>query len=182
MIKCKKTSLLLTYVNIVYLTVLTFIQNPLKENYSMMTSSLFGYIVVFVQCVLLSLDMGNTISLIKRRNIFLAIGPIVGCLLPYSAYSGDLVSNMHEVLAYVSFGLTIMCTFISINDFKTIDYKKGKIIGEVFVIVLVVDGMLYLSTNGVVGIEEYLLLVTIVVIDCIINHFIYNNLKEKNKL
>lgn len=168
MIKKQKYTTLLFIVTIVYLTVVTFLQDPIKENYSMMTSNLRGYILVFGLCILLCLNLANTTYLLNKRYLFLSFGPIIGCLLPYKAYSGDTISNLHEVCAYIAFFFSLANILINLFKYKIYNSKKADILITIYTLVFFITAYMYFKTAGVVGIEEYLLLTATIIINYVI--------------
>ena len=166
---------ILNIITLAYLAVITFQQNPLKENYSMMSSSFLGYISIFGLCIFLSLSFIFPTLELSKKHWYLALGPIVGCLFPYTANKGDLLSNIHEVCAYISFGMCVLLMIINIYHFQQKTFHKRKTLLNIFTIILFLDAVLYLETMGVVGLEEFILLSTMVIIN---DYMYYKNSKQ----
>lgn len=173
MIKNKLLSLILTIINIIYLLILTFIKDPFVYNYSMYTDNLKGYILIFILCLLLSINFMNDTYLIDKKKMFVALlAPIVGCIFPYRANTGDILSNLHEICAYVSLGLTLYITFNNLEKYKSHNYKIAKNLELLLIIIFLVDGILYLDNFHVASIHETILLIPIL----LIHLFIYDKL------
>ena len=156
-------------INILYLSVMTFILDPLKENYSMLSSSFGGHLAVFLMCVLLSLNLAAVTGRYNRRYVFLAVaGPLIGALFPYTANSGDLLSNLHEVCAYISFSLVNIVCFLNIYRYRMQHTRKGLILMNLFLAVFVIDAFLFMDSMGAVAYEQFILLGVILIISYLI--------------
>lgn len=165
MIKNKYISILLTVLNVVYLLILTFINDPFEYNYSMYTSTIKGYILVFGLCILLGINFLNDTYLIdKKKSIIALLAPIVGCIFPYRAHVGDILSNLHEIFAYLSLGLTLYITFNNLEKYKSYNYKIAKNLETLLIVIFLIDGILYFDNFHVASIHETILLIPILLI------------------
>lgn len=173
MIKNKSISIILTIVNIIYLLILTFIKDPFEYNYSMYTDNIKGYILVFILCILLGINFLNDTYLIdKKKTIIALFAPIIGCVFPYQAHTGNLLSNLHEICAYISLGLTLYITFNNLEKYKSYNYKIASNLEKLLIIIFLVDGILYLDNFHVASIHETILLIPIL----LIHLYIYDKL------
>ena len=161
MIKNKTASILLTITNIIYMFVLTCLKDPFVYNFSMYTNTIRGYLSIFILCILLGVNLANTTYVFNKKYLLIALlGSIIGCIFPFDLANRNLVSNLHELCAYVSFFSVLFITYTNINKFKLYDYKKANILEKVFIIVFVLDGLIYLKLFGVTSIQEFVLLST----------------------
>lgn len=175
MIKNKLTSLILTIINIIYLIILTIFKDPFEYNYSMYTSNLKGYLIVFILCILLGLNFLNDTYLIDKKKTFIAlIAPIVGCLFPYRAHTGNLLSNLHEICAYLSLGLTLYIIFNNLEKYKSYNYKVASNLERLLILIFLIDGILYLDNFHVASFHETFLLIPIL----IIHYYLYSSLSK----
>ncbi len=159
MIKNKTITILLTIINIIYMLVLTCLKDPFIYNFSMYTSTLKGYLIVFVLCILLGINFANTTYKLNRKYLLIALlGPIVGCVFPFDSLNRNLISNLHELCAYISFFSLMFISYANINKFKLYAYKKAKILERIFIVVFIADGLIYLKLFGVTSIQEFILL------------------------
>ena len=139
--------------------VLTITKDPFVYNFSMYTNTLKGYIAIFLLCVLLGVNFSNTTYVLNKKYFFIALlGPIIGCVFPFDLANRNIISNLHEVCAYISFFSVMFITYTNINKFKLYDYKKANILEKIFIIVFVLDGLIYLKLFGVTSIQEFILL------------------------
>ena len=165
---------------IILLFIFTFIKDPFIYNYSMFSCNIKGHILLFILCFLLGLNLAFTTYLLNKKKTMIAfVAPLIGSVFPYRANSGDLFSNMHEVCAYISFFLTMYITLTNIEKYKTYNFKKAIMIRNIFIFIFIFDGMIYFYFLGVKAIEEFILLLTIV----LIHVYFYIDLlkKEKNR-
>lgn len=161
MIKNKKISCLLVIANIVYMLAITFYKDPFIYNFSMYTNTLKGYIVTFLSCILLGINFSNATYVLNKKYFLIALlGPIIGCVFPFDMANRNIISNLHEACAYVSFFSVLFITYININKYKLNNYKKANILEKIFIIVFVLDGLIYLKLFGVTSIQEFILLST----------------------
>lgn len=175
MIKNKTISSLITIANILYMLAITLYKDPFTYNFSMYTNTLKGYIAIFVLCILLSLNLANTTYLLNKKYVNLAIlGPIIGCIFPFDELNRNAISNLHEICAYISLFLVLFITFNNINKFKMYNYKKANIIEKLFILIFLIDGIIYLNSFGVTSIQEFILLS----VSLIIHSYLY--LKTSN--
>ncbi len=160
---------------IVLLFIFTFIKNPFIYNYSMYSGNIKGHICLIILCLLLGINLAETTYLFDKKKAIVAfIAPLIGSIFPYRAYSGDLFSNMHEICAYVSFFLTMYITLMNIEKYKTYNFKKAILIRNIFIFIFLFDGMIYLYFLGVKAIEEFILLVPII----LIHNYFYSDLTQ----
>lgn len=158
-------------VNVAYMLWVTFLIDPIKQNYSMITYTLKGYIIVFILCILLSINISNSTYIHNRKYLCIAVlGPIIGCIFPFKENAGNLLSNIHEICAYISFISVNVITYLNITKYKLINSKKGNILFWVYLWALLIDVLFFLSINGVRGFEETLLLSVIVAINYLISN------------
>ncbi len=161
MIKSKIVSIILVIVNVLYMLTITLYKNPFVYNFSMYTNTIKGYILVIILCVLLGINLLNVTYLLNKKYSFIALfGPIIGGLLPFNIDNRDFLSNLHEILAYVSLFSVLFITFTNINKFKLYDYKKANLLEKIFIIIFILDGFIYLKLFGVTSIQEFILLTT----------------------
>lgn len=163
--KNKKIKLLITIVNIVYMTILTFSMDPFKENYSMTTCNAGGYIKILLMFILISIDFVVSTKKISNKYLFLSFGPIIGSILPYDELNRNLISEIHVFLAYVGFFFCIVLTLVNIFYFTSYNNKKGNRLLRIFIFILFVDVVYYLNSFGVIAIEQYLILMTMIIIN-----------------
>lgn len=129
-----------------------------------------GYLFVFLLCLILGINIYRTSKELKIKKAYLAfVGPLIAAIFPFKENSGDILSNMHEICAYISFGLTIFMTYINIEKYKLYNFKRGRYLNYFYTITLLVTILLYIQSGGVVAYEETLLLSVTV----IINEMIY---------
>lgn len=132
--------------------------------------------MVFILCILLSINLANTTYLLNKKYTILAlIGPIIGCIFPYFKDTGNLLSNIHEICAYISFGIVMFINLSNINRYKVYNYKRGILIERLFIIIFILDGLIYLKLLGVTSIQETILLSTIL----IIQEYLYSQILKK---
>lgn len=161
MIKNKTASILLTITNIIYMFVLTCLKDPFVYNFSMYTNTIRGYLSIFILCILLGVNLANTTYVFNKKYLLIALlGSIIGCIFPFDSANRNLVSNLHELCAYVSFFSVLFITYTNINKFKLYNYKKANILEKIFIIVFVLDGLIYLKLFGVTSAQELILLST----------------------
>ncbi len=159
MIKNKKISCLLVIANIVYMLAITLYKDPFIYNFSMYTNTLKGYITIFLLCILLGVNFSNTTYVLNKKYFLIALlGPIIGCIFPFDLANRNIISNLHEVCAYISFFSVLFITYTNINKYKLYDYKKANILEKMFIIVFVLDVLIYLKLFGVTSIQEFILL------------------------
>ncbi len=140
---------------------ITLYKNPFVYNFSMYTNTIKGYILVIILCVLLGINLLNVTYLLNKKYSFIAFfGPIIGGLLPFNIDNRDFLSNLHEILAYMSLFSVLFITFTNINKFKLYDYKKANLLEKIFIIIFILDGFIYLKLFGVTSIQEFILLTT----------------------
>ncbi len=165
MIKNKFLSCILTLTSIIYMLVLTLLKHPFTYNYSMYTNNIKGYLIIFILCIILGLGFSNTTYLLNKRYALLAfLGPIIGCIFPFNVDNRNIISNLHEICAYISLFSVLFITYININKYKIYNYKKGNILGKLFIIIFILDGLIYLKLLGVTSIQEFILLSTSLII------------------
>ena len=163
MIRNRKIYRILVTVTLILLTVLTFMVDPLRENYSMLSGSTGGYLFVMMLTVLLGAVMAEVTHMLNRRFFFVALfGPLLSAVFPYVQGKGDLYSGLHEILAYVSFAATVFITLLNIWRYSFYDYKRGRVMMTAFIIILFIDAVLFLETMGAVAIEQFILLSAVV--------------------
>lgn len=173
MIKNKILSFILTITSILYMLVLSLLKDPFSYNYSMYTSSIKGYLIVFLLCILLGINFVNTTYLLNKRYTLLALlAPIVGGIFPFNINNRGVVSNIHEICAYISLFLVLFITYININKYKIYNYEKANTLEKLFIIIFILDGLIYLKLLGVTSIQEFILLTT----SLIIHLYIYLNI------
>lgn len=163
--KNKKLKYVLAIVNVVYLTILTFSLDPFKVNYSMTTNNIKGYIVLLVLCILLSIYLYLVTKNISNKYLFLSLGPIIGSVLPYNELNRGIISEFHVLLAYVGFFFVNLLTLINIFYFTSFDNKKGKRLLKIFIFIFVLDVVYYLNSFGVIAIQQYIILMTIIILN-----------------
>ena len=170
MIKNRVLSSSLVIINMIYLIVLTFISDPFTKNYSMLGKTAKGYLAVLLLCILIGINLADTTYLVNRKYYIIALlSQIPAGLFPYVERSGNLSSNLHEILAYLSFALINIITILNIFRYSFFDHKKGRMLFVVYGVTATVTIAMYLDTMGAVAIEQLLLLSVILVL----NHFIY---------
>lgn len=169
MIKNKKIYRICIFLNLIYLFILTFIKDPTKYNYSMLSSSPLGYIGVWILCVLLSINI-SVITQKYNKNLILIslIGPILAAIFPYQEGVGDLFSNLHELLAYVSFSIVNIISLLNYYKYSLIYYKKGKNYLILYLFVIGIDLVLYLNSMGALAYQQLILLSTILIINYLV--------------
>ncbi len=176
MIRNKYLSYFLAIINIVFIIILTFYKDPLIYNYSMFSKEVKGHLILIVFCLILGINLANTTFLLDKNKTLLAlISPLIASIFPYRN-NGDLSSNLHEICAYISFGLVMFITLNNISKYKTYNYKKASIIEEIFIFVFILDGLIYLKLLGVTSIQEFILLTMII----IIHLYLYVELMKKS--
>ena len=144
----------------------------------MYSCNIKGHIFLFILCFLLGINLADTTYLLNKKKTMIAfVAPLVGTIFPYKAYSGDLFSNMHEICAYISFFLTVYVTLINIEKYKIYDFNKAILIRNIFIFIFMFDGLIYFYFLSVKAIEEFILLLTIVLIDA----YLYANILIKKK-
>ena len=165
MLKNRSLYRTLIIVTVILLFVMTFMCDPLKENYSMLSSDPKGHLLVLVLTVLLGFDIANVTYIMNRRFFPIALsGPLLSAVFPYTAGSGDMFSGLHEILAYVSFAVTVMMTFLNLWKYSFYDQARGRKLMQVFMVILTVDAFMFMETMGAVAIEQFILLSTVVLI------------------
>ncbi len=161
MIKNKILSYILTITSIIYMLVLTLLEDPFVYNFSMYTSTIKGYLIVLLLGLLLSMCFANTTYLLNKKYIALSfLAPIIGCVFPFYVDNRNLISNLHEICAYISLFSVLFITFVNINKYKIYNYKIGNILEKLFIIIFILDGLIYLKLLGVTSIQEFILLAT----------------------
>lgn len=165
MIKNKFLSCILTLTSIIYMLVLTLLKHPFTYNYSMYTNNIKGYLIIFILCIILGLSFSNTTYLLNKRYALLAfLGPIIGCIFPFNISNRNIISNLHEICAYISLFSVLFITYININKYKIYNYRKANILEKLFFIIFILDGLIYLKLLGVTSIQEFILLSTSLII------------------
>ncbi len=161
MIKNKNITCLLVIANIFYMLAITLYKDPFIYNFSMYTNTVGGYIAIFLLCILLSINLANITYLLNRKYLYIAIlGPVIGCIFPFDETNRNILSNLHEICAYISLFFVLFITFINIYKYKAYNFKKANIIEKLFIMVFLVDGIIYLNSFGVTSIQEFILLTT----------------------
>lgn len=170
MIKNKKIYGISIIFNLIYLFILSFIHDPTKYNFSMLSSSLPGYIGVWILCILLAINISSiTLKYNKKLLLISIIGPVLAALFPYKEGVGDVFSNLHELLAYVSFVIVNAVSFLNYYKYYLINLKKGKNYLILYLFIFGIDLVLYLNSMGALAYEQLILLSTIL----IINYLVY---------
>lgn len=165
----KKLFGFLVTLDIFYLLVLTFLNDPFKTNYSMMTSSIVGYIMVFILCLLLAISIYiSTYKYNKKYALIAFVSMLLSAIFPYNQ-NGDIFSNLHEIFGYIAFVTINIVTILNIYKFYLIDSSRGKTIAILYIIILFIDVLLYIETSGTVAIEQLILLSSIL----LINYYLY---------
>ena len=169
MIKDKRLYGISIIINVCYLLILTFAGDPLKENYSMLSSSRGGYLAVMAMCILMGINLYSITRIHNRKySIAAFLGPLIGALFPYTANSGSLFSNLHEICAYISFSIVNIVCFLNIYRYRLKDLKRGRLYMNIFIFVFVADAFLFMNSMGAVAYEQFILLGTILVISYLI--------------
>ena len=170
MIKNKKIYRISIILNLIYLFILTSIKNPSTYNYSMLSSNLHGYIAVWLLCILLAINISTIIYKYNKNLLIISlIGPLLAAIFPYQEGIGDIFSNLHEILAYVSFAIVNIISFLNYYKYYMINYKKGKNYLILYLCIFGIDLILFLNSMGALAYEQFLLLSTIL----ILNYFVF---------
>ena len=155
--------------------ILILLSNDININFSILTDNLIGYILVLILCVLLSINLYISTKTINKKYILLSIiGPIIGGVLPYYQNSNSFISGLHEIFTYISFTVVNIITILNIYKYYLNNRENGKRMFISYITILFLDFILYLKTEGVIAIEEFILLSTIL----ILNYLIYKSIKE----
>lgn len=166
-IKIYRISIIL---NLIYLFILTFIKDPTTYNYSMLSSTLIGYIGIWILCILLSINISTiTYKYNKKLLIISLIGPLLAAIFPYKEGVGDLFSSLHEIMAYISFSIVNIISFLNYYKYQLIYSKKGSNLIIIYLLIFGIDLILFLNSMGALAYEQLILLSTILVI----NYFVY---------
>ena len=147
------------------MTILTFSIDPFNENYSMTTWNIGGYLKILLMFILVSVDLYISAKRISNKYLYFSFGPIIGSILPYNELNRGLISETHVFLAYVGFFFVIALTLINIFYFTSYNNKKGNLLLKIFVFILFVDILYYLHSFGVIAIEQYIILITVIIIN-----------------
>lgn len=151
--------------NIIYLLYLTIIINPLKENYSMLTNNIKGYFLILLLCLFLFMNMYISTFFINKKYRYITYFILLGGLFPYYKETSNIFNYLHEIFAYISFISINIITIINIFKFRLKYNKVGQYFAYSYFIVLSIDVILFINTNGVVAIEQFILLFTILIIN-----------------
>lgn len=132
----------------------------------MLSDKLTGYLLIWILCILLGINISKvTYKLNKKYFLIALLGPMVAAIFPYKEASGDLLSNLHEISAYISFFVTILMTYFNIENYKFISIKKANLLKISFSFILLITVILFLNSNGVLGYQETLLLSGVLIIN-----------------
>ena len=162
-------------ISLIYLIVITFIKDPFTYNYSMMSGNFYGYLFVMSLSILLGLSLYKT-SAVLKKSILCLLAPLVASIFPYVEGRGDILSNLHEVCAYLSLGLILYVTYFNIINYRMYSLKKSNYCLKILGITIFIDTIYYFDSFRVYSIHELIILSVII----LIHLFIYYDVKKQN--
>lgn len=159
-----------------YLFIITFLNDPLNFNYSMISNTFSGYLLVLGLSCFLGLAFYKTSHILKNNNLLCLFSPLLASIFPYVRGSNDLFSVLHEIMAYFSFGLILYISYQNISAYRFYNLKKANCYYKFLIIVLFLDLIYYFDSFKVNSLHEFILLTAIT----LIHFFIYKDVKNKS--
>ena len=141
----------------------------------MMSGDFCGYLFVMGLSIVLGLSLYKT-SAVLKKSILCLLAPLVASIFPYVEGRGDILSNLHEVCAYLSLGLILYVTYFNIINYRMYSLKKSNYCLKILGITIFIDTIYYFDSFRVYSIHELILLSVII----LIHLFIYYDVKKQN--
>lgn len=131
----------------------------------MLTNNIKGYFFILLLCLFLFINMYILTFYINKKYRYMTYFILLGGLFPYYKETSSIFNFLHEIFAYISFISINIITIINIFKFRLKYNKVGQYFAYSYFIVLFIDVILFINTNGVVAIEQFILLFTILIIN-----------------
>lgn len=172
--------LLLNLLFLAYYTIsLMFCGNPLQTNFSDLANNSNYQVMIMIWSLWTSMTFGFLLFKLKKSlKTWMIISIIVllncACLCPYNPQASFVLSQLHIVLAYISFSCLTFGIVAECIEYQKIDVMLGKTMLNLVVILLSLLGLLMMIIGGVTSLFET---IYTIVMQSILILFIY--LKEK---
>ena len=130
-------------------------QDLLFDNYSIYAHGLKNHSYLLSTALLISISNAILTNILNKKYVLLSfISFLIAAIFPYSTNEYSILNDVHIILAYLGFALSILTFLINNFYFKTYNMKLGNIILYLFFFVLIIVIYIYLKYQVVNFLSE----------------------------